>query len=195
VFYVFSRIPADGGGWHVDAMRYRRNRVPGGTYFFTVNLRDRRSDLLITHIALLRQAVSLARRQAPFDIGAWVVLPDHMHCLWTLPEGDAEYPARWQAIKAHVSQNLPEAEPRSQVMCNRRERGIWQLRYWEHTIRDERDFAAHVDYIHFNPVKHGLVSQPADWPHSTFHRAVAEGQYPQSWGGNPNEPTQTGERP
>jgi putative transposase len=160
---------------------YRRNRVPGGTYFFTVNLRDRRSDLLVAHIAIVRDAVRATRARAPFHIDAWVILPDHMHCLWTLPDGDADYSARWRAIKKHVSRAIPAQEPRTPTMRARGERGIWQLRYWEHTIRDERDYAMHMDYTHFNPVKHGLVSRPADWPHSTFHRCVARGLYPPDW--------------
>ncbi|HWX37304.1 MAG TPA: transposase [Steroidobacteraceae bacterium] len=142
---------------------YRRNRVPGGTFFFTVNLFDRRSNLLVARIDALRDAVRQVRARAPFHIDAWVVLPDHMHCLWTLPEGDANFPSRWRAIKTAFTKSLPVGEPRSLVMTNRGERGIWQRRYWEHTIRDDRDFAAHMDYIHFNPVKHGLVAHPADW--------------------------------
>jgi putative transposase len=136
---------------------YRRNRVPGGTFFFTANLLDRRSDLLVTQIDALREAVRQVRARAPFHIDAWVVLPDHMHCLWTLPEGDADFPGRWRAIKKGFSKCVPIGEPRSPVMICRGERGIWLRRYWEHTIRDDRELAAHMDYIHFNPVKHGLV--------------------------------------
>ena len=95
-----------------------------------------------------------------------------MHCLWTLPEGDANFPGRWRAIKTAFAKSLLIGEPRSPVMTSRGERGIWQRRYCEHTIRDDRDFAAHMDYTHFNPVKHGLVAHPADWPHSSFHRCV-----------------------
>ncbi len=157
---------------------YRRNRVPGGTYFFTANLLDRGSDLLVTRIEALRQAVRLVRAQAPFHIDAWVILPDHMHCIWTLPENDADFPSRWRAIKIAFSKSLPATEPRSPVMVRRGERGIWQRRYWEHTIRDHRDYAAHLDYIHFNPVKHGLVEHPADWPFSSLRRCVDLGLYP-----------------
>jgi putative transposase len=154
---------------------YRRNRVPGGTFFFTVNLFDRRSNLLVARIDALRDAVRQVRARAPFHIDAWVVLPDHMHCLWTLPEGDANFPGRWRAIKTAFAKSLPIGEPRSPVMTSRGERGIWQRRYWEHTIRDDRDFAARMDYPHFNPVKHGLVAHPADWPYSSVrhHRAVS----------------------
>jgi putative transposase len=173
---------------------YRRNRVPGAAYFFTVNLLDRRSDLLVTHIDALREAVRKVRRRSPFHIDAWVVLPDHMHCLWTLPEGDSDFPRRWWAIKVAFSKSLPEAEHRSPVMLRRGERGIWQRRYWEHTIRNDRDYAAHMDYIHFNPVKHGLVESVGDWPLSSFRRCVAAGLYPAGWLGGEPEPDETGER-
>jgi putative transposase len=173
---------------------YRRNRVPGGTFFFTVNLFDRRSNMLVARIDALRDAVRQARARAPFHIDAWVVLPDHMHCLWTLPKDDANFPSRWRAIMAAFAKSLPVSEPRSLVMTNRGERGIWQRRYWEHTIRDDRDFAAHMDYTHFNPVKHGLVAHPADWPHSSFHRCAASGLYPTGWKGGADEPQPTGER-
>src|SRR5271169_3193797 len=129
---------------------YRRNHVPGGTFFFTLNLLDRRSDLLVAQVDVLREAVRRTRLRSPFRIDAWVVLPDHMHCLWTLPPGDADFPGRWRAIKIAFAKSLPKGEPRSPVMTRRGERGIWQRRYWGHTIRDERDFAAHMDYTHFN---------------------------------------------
>ena len=135
---------------------YRRNRVPGGTYFFTVNLRDRASDLLTVQIGALREAVRNVRARAPFYIDAWVVLPDHMHCVWTLPEGDLDFPRRWHAIKAAFSKSPPFEGTPTPDMARLGYRGIWQRGYWEHTIRDERDYAAHVDYTHFNPVKHGL---------------------------------------
>src|SRR5207245_4988833 len=173
---------------------YRRNRVPGGTFFFTVNLLDRRSNLLVARIDALRDAVRQVRARAPFHIDAWVVLPDHMHCLWTLLGGDANSPGRWRAIKTAFAKSLPVGEPRSLVMANRGERGIWQRRYWEHTIRDDRDFAAHMDYIHFNPVKHGLVAHPADWPHSSFYRCATSGLYPAGWKGGGDQPQPTGAR-
>jgi len=166
---------------------YRRNRVPGGTYFFTVNLEDRRSDLLIRHIDRLREAVRRARARAPFYIDAWVVLPEHMHCLWTLPEGDADFSTRWQAIKGSFSRRIPLGERRSESRVGKAERGIWQRRFWEHTIRDDGDYALHMDYIHFNPVKHGLVADAADWPYSSFHRCVANGLYPVGWDGATTE--------
>jgi putative transposase len=173
---------------------YRRNRVPGGTFFFTANLLDRRSDLLVTHIDALRAAVRKALGRSPFHIDAWVVLPDHMHCLWTLPEGDGDFPGRWWVIKTVFSKSVPAGERRSAAMTERGERVIWQRRYWEHTIRDERDYAAHMDYTHFNPVKHGLVEQPADWAFSSFRRCVERGVYPTGWMRGGEEPAETGER-
>jgi putative transposase len=174
---------------------YRRNRVPGGTYFFTVNLLDRSSDLLVREIDHLRNAVRQTRVQMPFHIDAWVVLPEHMHCLWTLPEGDSDFPRRWRAIKITFSKSLPAAGRPTKTMPKRGERGIWQRRYWEHTIRDERDYASHMDYTHFNPVKHGLAGETADWPFSSFRRCVANGVYPESWLGTDVTLPESGERP
>jgi putative transposase len=173
---------------------YRRNRIPGATYFFTVNLLDRRSELLLTHIDGLRDAVRNVRRRVPFHIDAWVVLPDHMHCLWTLPEGDSDFPRRWWAIKVGFSKSLPKTEDRHTVTLRSGERGIWQRRYWEHTIRDNRDYAAHMDYIHFNPVKHGLAENVVDWSFSSFRRCVAAGLYPADWFDGTAQPVETGER-
>ncbi len=162
-------------------MQYRRNYVEGGTYFFTVNLLERDKTLLVDHINELREAVRWVKECQPFYIDAWVVLPDHMHAIWTLPEGDADYSSRWQEIKKRFSKSLPKNEPLSSVRERKGERGIWQRRFWEHTIRDERDFQYHVDYIHFNPLKHGMVHQVKDWPFSSFHRCVANGIYPVNW--------------
>ncbi len=173
---------------------YRRNRVSGACYFFTVNLLDRGSQLLVANIGTLRDAVRQVRSRSPFHIDAWVVLPDHMHCLWTLPEGDLDFPSRWRDIKMAFSKSLPVIEQRSAVMLRRGERGIWQRRYWEHTIRDDRDYAAHMDYVHFNPVKHGLTTRPADWPYSSFQRCVTSGLYPAEWLGGGPEPAAAGER-
>jgi putative transposase len=162
---------------------YRRNRVPGGTFFFTVNLLDRGSDLLVRQIGLLREAVSHAREARPFHIDAWVVLPEHMHCIWTLPPGDTDYPARWRAIKSCFVRRIPKTEALSPTRLDKSERGIWQRRYWEHTIRDEHDYAIHVDYCYINPLKHGLVQSVPDWPYSSFHRDVRKGIYPANWAG------------
>ncbi|WP_296235992.1 REP-associated tyrosine transposase [uncultured Pseudomonas sp.] len=166
---------------------YRRARVPGATYFFTVNLRDRTSDLLIREIDLLRETVRATKTRHPFHFDAWVVLPEHMHCLWTLPLGDADFALRWKVIKFAFSKRLPATEMLSVNQQNRRERGIWQRRYWEHLIRDEDDYQRHFDYIHYNPLKHGHVARLADWPYSSFHRAVAEGIYPADWCGVPEQ--------
>ncbi len=159
---------------------YRRNRVPGGTYFFTVNLSDRSSDLLITHIDALRAAVQQVKTETPFHIDAWVVLPEHMHCLWTLPLGDCGFPKRWGKIKAGFSRMVPKVATSGSLRL-KHESGVWQRRSWEHTIRDERDYANHMDYVHFNPVKHGLVARAADWPYSSFRRAVRLGMYDREW--------------
>lgn len=158
-----------------------------------VNLLDRRSDLLVRHVERWREAVRRVRLRAPFQINAWVVLPDHVHCLWTLPPDDADFPGRCRAIKIAFVKSLPEGEPRTPVMIRRGERGIWQRRYWEHTIRDQRDFATHMDYIHFNPVKHGLVEHPANWRYSSFHRCVVNGLYAAKWTGTGSELQDTGE--
>ncbi|GAB4062975.1 transposase [Uliginosibacterium sediminicola] len=161
---------------------YRRNRVTGGTYFFTVNLLERENRLLVEHIDLLREAVRVVRRRRPFHIDAWVVLPDHLHAMWTLPTGDSDYSGRWREIKKAFAKGLPKTERLSAVRAAKGERGIWQRRFWEHTIRDDADYAAHMDYVHFNPVKHGWVRRVADWPHSTFHQLVKSGVYPADWG-------------
>jgi len=173
---------------------YRRNRAPGGTYFFTVNLLQRNRTLLTDNIELLRESVRTTRRAKPFHIDAWVVLPEHMHCIWTLPEDDADYASRWKAIKIAFSKALPRTELLNAARQTKGERGIWQRRYWEHTIRDERDYAAHMDYVHINPVKHAHVKRVADWPYSSFHRLVEAGVYAPNWAGGGDEIEATGER-
>jgi putative transposase len=175
---------------------YRRNFLPGATYFFTVNLAERRSPILTDNIDLLRGAFRDVRRHHPFAIDAIAILPDHLHALWTLPDGDANFPVRWRLIKAEFSRGLPREERVSASRLRKGERGVWQRRYWEHTIRDEADFAQHADYIHFNPVKHGLVTRVRDWPFSSFHRMVRLGVYPQDWaGGGDDAAGSFGERP
>ncbi|NVK42256.1 MAG: transposase [Oceanospirillaceae bacterium] len=156
---------------------YRRLWQPGGCYFFTVTLQQRQdNDLLIRKIAQLRDAVRYVRQRHPFRIHGWVVLPDHLHCLIELPPEDRDFAIRWRLIKSHFSRQVP---PR--VSAPTRGRGIWQRRFWEHLIRDEEDFRAHMDYIHINPLKHGLVERVADWPYSTFHRLVRQGIYAADW--------------
>ena len=166
---------------------YRRNRVAGGCYFFTVNLAERRLQLLTEHIDLLRAAFRYSRRRHPFQIDAIVILPDHLHAIWTLPEGDADFPLRWRMIKSAFSRALPRGERVSRSRADKGERGIWQRRYWEHTLRDEGDFTRHADYIHFNPVKHRYVARVKDWPYSSFHRMVRFGIYPEDWAGNSSD--------
>lgn len=175
-------------------MDYRRAWHPGGTYFFTVNLLQRRgNDLLIHHIELLRRVVADVRRRHPFKIHGWVVLPEHLHCVIELPVGDADFATRWRLIKMGFSKGLPRTERLSKVRARRGERGIWQRRYWEHLIRDEADYRAHMDYVHINPLKHGLVGQVCDWPYSTFHRLVVQGVYPKDWAGGMEAEARGGE--
>jgi len=174
---------------------YRRFRIAGGTYFFTVTLLDRQCGLLTRHIDALRAAVRATRTLRPFHIDAWVVLPDHLHCIWTLPPGDADFSNRWKAIKIRFVQALPRDEPRSGVRAAKGERGIWQRRFWEHAIRDENDYARHLDYVHINPVKHGWAASVREWPYSTFQRWVEAGVYAPDWaGGGVEEDLPTGER-
>ena len=161
---------------------YRRNWVPGGSYFFTVNLADRSLRLLIENIDALRAAFREARRCHPFVVEAIVVLPDHLHCILTLPPGDADFATRMKMLKALFSHSLPKNERRSRSRLAKGERGIWQRRYWEHTLRDERDWERHVDYIHYNPVRHGHAKRVSDWPYSSFHRFVRLGILPLDWG-------------
>jgi putative transposase len=172
---------------------YRRARVPGASYFFTVTLANRAEHLLVERIDALRRAFAQTRHELPFRVDAVVVLPEHLHCIWTLPPGDADFSLRWQRIKARFthaccaagavrttaiarssrvgrSSSAPISDPR-----------IWQQRFWEHLLRDDRDFAHHVDYIHFNPVKHGHTGRAADWPHSSIHRYIRTGLLPPDW--------------
>ena len=164
---------------------YRRNFLPGGSYFFTVNLADRRCALLTDHVVLLRAAFRQVRARHPFAIEAAVILPDHQHAIWTLPEGDADFATRWRLIKSGFSHALPRTERISASRAAKAERGIWQRRYWEHTLRDEEDFARHLDYIHLNPVKHGLAVCVRGWPFSSFRHWVRLGAYPVDWAGDP----------
>lgn len=148
---------------------YRRMWVPGGTFFFTVNLLERRRTLLIDHLQALRWALLATRARWPFTTIAMVVLPDHLHCIWQLPPGDADYATRWRLIKARFAHAMTPGERRSSTRIDRCERGIWQRRYWEHWVRDEHDLHTHIDYIHHNPVKHGLVTHAEQWRASTIH--------------------------
>jgi len=175
-------------------MRYRRADVAGGTYSFTVNLAERKRTLLVNHVDVLRTVVKTVKARHPFQIDAMVVLPDHLHALWTLPEGDGDYPTRWMLIKTGFSRQMPKGERRSESRRAKGERGIGQRRYWKHLIRDDRDYARHADYIHYNPVKHGYVKRVVDWPYSTFHREVKRGIYPRDWTGGSESELEAGER-
>ncbi|MDQ1900072.1 transposase [Paracoccus sp. WLY502] len=152
--------------------RYLRPRLPGVPIFFTVALAQRGSRLLVEQVEGLRDAVRVTRVERPFGIDAWVVLPDHLHCVWRLPEGDCDYSTRWRLIKARFSCGLPVGQLRDSHVV-RKERGIWQRRFYEHHIRNEEDYAAHMRYCWWNPVKHGLVERPEDWLYSSFHRDKA----------------------
>ncbi|WP_035014229.1 REP-associated tyrosine transposase [Catenovulum agarivorans] len=164
-------------------MRYRRMYVEGGSYFFTVSLQDKKSQLLVEQVDLLREAVRRVKQQRPFTIEAWVVLPNHLHAVWTLPEGDCDYSGRWREIKKRFRYLLSKSEMSSGTRSHFTDSPIWQKRFWEHTIRNEADLINHINYVHINPLKHGLVCQVKDWPYSSFHRAVADGYYSINWCG------------
>jgi putative transposase len=164
-------------------VHYRRNFLQGGTFFFTVTLVDRNSSALVDYVGTLRAAFRAARRERPFAIDAIVILPDHLHAILTLPPADADFSGRWRRIKGHFSSALIDDGVRIARAPNG-DLALWQRRFWEHTIRDETDFERHVDYIHFNPMKHGLVQRVRDWPHSSFHRYVQQGLLPLDWAGD-----------
>jgi putative transposase len=173
--------------WNIEMPIYRRALIGGGTYFFTVVTFERQRFFANPqYLTILREIVAEVRKKLPFAIDAWVVLPDHMHCIWTLPPDDADFSKRWGLIKATFSKRIrlfhhQEAFLRTSRFKHR-EANIWQRRFWEHLIRDEDDFIKHADYVHFNPVKHGLVDKVKDWPYSTFHRYVKNGIYSADWG-------------
>ena len=161
---------------------YRRNFVAGGTFFFTVTLVDRRSSLLVDHIASLRAAFRATRKERPFSIDAVVILPEHLHIMFTLPSGDSDFSGRWRRIKSLFTRQVVACG----ISIKRNDKGeytLWQRGFWEHTIRDEADFARHADYIHYNPVKHGLVPQVIQWPYSSFHSYVRQGILPRDRAG------------
>ena len=165
---------------------YRRARDAGACYFFTVVTHQRQPALTQPRLReALRLAIERVRQGHPFSIHGWVLLPDHLHCLWQLPEGDADFSLRWSMIKRLTSQAVSELSGSISLSRNlRRESGLWQRRFWEHRIRDERDYRQHLDYLHWNPVRHTLVERVADWPWSSYHRLVREGVYPADWGGS-----------
>jgi putative transposase len=157
-------------------------------------LHDRGRSLLTDEIAVLREAIRRTRAESPFHIDAIVVLPDHLHAVWTLPDGDADFSSRWRAIKKSFTKAIPQTEQRDPVRRSRHERGIWQRRFWEHLIRNDDDYARHVDYCYINPVKHGLVTRVRDWPYSSFHRDVRAGLFPIDWAGDGDDLGEFGER-
>jgi putative transposase len=163
--------------------RYLRAKIKGSVFFFTVVLAERRSDLLVAEIDRFRQIYRTVQQRRPFETVAICVLPDHIHTVWALPEGDADFATRWSLIKSGFSRGL-NPRTRSASKVAKREKGIWQRRYWEHAIRDDVDLERHVDYIHFNPVKHRHVTRVADWPHSSFHHYVERGLLAADWGGD-----------
>jgi putative transposase len=166
-----------------------RSEKIGGTFFFTlVTYRRRRILTKPDSRIILREVISEVRREHPFTVDAWVLLPDHLHCIWTLPKGDGNFSKRWGLIKAGFSRKVKPLLHRTAWMTDSKERHrentIWQRRFWEHQVRDDEDLHRHLDYIHYNPVKHAMVNNPADWPYSTFHRYVKQGLYPPNWGEN-----------
>ncbi|MEJ5989354.1 transposase [Ramlibacter sp. PS3R-8] len=176
--------------------RYIRANTPGATYFFTVTLLDRQSRWLVDHVPLLRECVAATKADHPFRTDAMVVMPDHLHAIWTLPEQDADFSLRWMLIKRRFTRQLlcrRLLDPASSLPRRGTERSLWQRRFWEHQIRDDDDFARHVEYIHVNPVKHGLVAQARDWPYSSFHRFVRQGVVPADWGLRADVPGAFGE--
>jgi putative transposase len=176
-------------------MRYRRTKTPGATYFFTVVTFARRTILCDPeNVVLLRDAFRTVKSRHPFTIDAFVLLPDHLHCIWTLPPGDMDYPTRWMLIKRHFSLHCADIykSPSNPSRRLKREQSLWQRRYWEHQIRDDGDFEKHCDYIHWNPVKHGLVSRVVEWPHSSFHRFLNLGIYSREWAGGLENRDKTG---
>ena len=166
---------------------YRRWRIEGGTFFFTV-VAYRRAPLFTDPRAccLLGEKLRACKQLWPFEVDAIVLLPEHLHAIWTLPAGDADYSRRWAWIKKEFTKDWVTLGGRQQAVSDaqreRREHGVWQPRYWEHMIENEHDFDRHFDYIHYNPVKHGHVTDPADWPHSSFQRWVQAGVYESGWG-------------
>lgn len=164
--------------------RYRRPSIEGGIFFFTVVLADRSSSLLVEYVERFREVYRRVQARLSFDTNAICILPDHLHAIWTLPSGDADFALRWSQIKSGFSRRLIPAQLRSKSQLRRRETGIWQRRFWAHSIHDDVDFERHVDYVHFNPVKHGYVTRVGDWPYSSFHRYVKNGLLPADWGGD-----------
>ena len=164
---------------------YIRDKSKGRTYFLTINLADRKSQLFTTHINEFRQAYRITKQNHNFQLHALVLLPDHIHMLITLAEDSNNYSIIVSSIKTHFSRQIKKSDSEiiNHSRSKKRERGIWQRRFWEHRIRDELDYQSHMDYIHYNAVKHGYVTRPIDWPYSTFKKCVEKGFYSSDWGG------------
>jgi putative transposase len=177
--------------------RYIRSKTEGATFFFTLTLQDRSARYLVDHVADLRACMALVKARHPFDVDAVVVLPEHLHAIWTLPSGDSDYATRWMLLKQSFTRRLQERGALEEVSAASRgrkgERSLWQRRFWEHQIRDEEDLNRHIDYIHFNPVKHGWVLRARDWPYSSLHRFTREGKLPLDWGISAAIPGQFGD--
>ncbi|MHC5022888.1 MAG: REP-associated tyrosine transposase [Planctomycetota bacterium] len=165
---------------------YRRARIPGGSFFFTLVTADRRPILCDgNRVACIREAIRVTQQERPFVLDAAIILPDHLHFIWTLPPGDDDFPTRWRLIKSRCTRAFRSTglweRPVSPSRKRHGDRGIWQRRYWEHVVRDEHQFERLVDYIHYNPVKHGLAHCPHEWDYTSFHRYVARRIYDASW--------------
>lgn len=161
---------------------YRRKKIKGGIYFFTATLRNRKSRLLVEHVSLLRRSFRRVQTERSFTVKAIVILPDHVHTLWELPIGDHDYAERWKKIKGYFTREIRKQG----VRLSRDKKGeydLWQSRYWEHVVRDEEDLENHINYIHYNPVKHKRVKKIRDWKYSSFHRYVEKGLLPDDWAG------------
>jgi len=152
--------------------QYRRWRRDGATYFFTVNLADRSTTALVDHIDQLRNAVRITRQERAFQINAAVIMPNHLHAIWTLPHDDSDFSTRWRLIKTRFTRSLGIKQPIGRSQREKKECGLWQRRFWEHMIRDDADYANHLQYCWENPVKHGFVTRAVDWPYSSLHREM-----------------------
>ena len=169
----------------MDFMQYRRAFIKGGSYFFTV-VTEQREPVFANESAviLLREAFRKVMEKRPFVINAVIVLPDHLHSIWTLPPDDTDYSTRWRLIKTFFSKRYDDKKTViKKNRINKNQKAIWQQRYWEHCLRDEKDFSRHVDYIHYNPVKHGYITLASSWPYSSIHRYIEQGLVDQRWGG------------
>ena len=167
--------------------RYIRSSAQGGIYFFTLVAYERRKILCNDDfLHAFRQSIKHIQQQYPFEILAWVQMPDHLHCIWQLPIDDSNFSMRWSQIKRLTTKACPQyhlsLNNLSASKMKRNEKGIWQRRFYEHKIRNEQDLITHMDYLHYNPVKHGVVDNVMDWQYSSFHRLVREGSYPADWG-------------